>query len=272
MGEAHQDWRMNAMEKHSVVGVIPAAGKGSRLWLLPGSKELLPIGSGTIHVNGVERSYPKVVSQYLIDSMVSAGVKNIYFILSEGKWDIARYYRSGNRLGIDIAYLHVDHLWGMPYTINQVHPWIKSATIVFGMPDTIFKPRDAFKTLLDRLDETNADLILGLFPTNQPSRFGMVQTDDQDYVHVCIDKPSKTDLNYMWGIACWNYHFSSYLNNEMTSIQGNPEKEIVLGDYFQKAVDDGLKIIGHKFEKGEYIDVGTHEDIQKAIQFTRNMA
>ena len=50
-------------------GIIPAAGRGSRIQPLAFSKELLPVGSRT--EDGVER--PCAVSEYLVERMILGG-------------------------------------------------------------------------------------------------------------------------------------------------------------------------------------------------------
>src|SRR4051812_49462202 len=65
-------------------GIIPAAGRGSRIQPLAFSKELLPVGSR--HEDGRER--PCAVSEYLLERMVTAGVDKVCFVISPGKSDI----------------------------------------------------------------------------------------------------------------------------------------------------------------------------------------
>ncbi|MBE7220674.1 MAG: nucleotidyltransferase family protein, partial [Caulobacteraceae bacterium] len=65
-------------------GIVPAAGRGSRIQPLAFSKELLPVGSRLDA--GVER--PCAVSEYLLDRMVAAGATKICFVISPGKSDI----------------------------------------------------------------------------------------------------------------------------------------------------------------------------------------
>ncbi|GAB4500576.1 MAG: sugar phosphate nucleotidyltransferase [Anaerolineales bacterium] len=252
--------------KH-LIGIIPAAGKGTRVAPLPGAKELFPIGFGEIDSHGQKRKYPKVVSQYLIDQMTVAGVEHIYMVISEDKADILRYYGSGKRFGARLAYLVVDELIGMPYTLNAAYPLVKDATVFFGMPDTIFQPANAFSLLLEQHQTTQADLTLGLFPTNQPWRFGMVEYDADHRLLACVDKPAHSDLKFMWGNACWGPQFSAFLNDEIetTLSKGTAGREIVLGDYFSKAVNAGLNVRVHPFHQGEYIDIGSPEDLVRAV-------
>jgi glucose-1-phosphate thymidylyltransferase len=251
-----------------VVGIIPAAGKGTRISPLPGSKELFPVGFGEIEVEGKLRRYPKVVSQYLVDQMVAAGVEQIYMIISDGKWDIPHYYGSGKRFGANIVYLLVDEMVGMPYTINVAFPLLKDDTVLFGMPDTIFKPENSLLSLLAHHEQYKADLTLGLFATDQPWRFGMVGYDDECRLTACVDKPRRSSLKFMWGNACWGPAFSRLLDNGIrASVSPKASKrEVVLGDYFSKAVEAGLDVRVHPFLDGEYVDIGSPKDLKWAVR------
>ena len=80
-------------------GIVPAAGRGTRIQPLAFSKELLPVGSR--RDEGVER--PCAVSEYLLDRMVAAGATKLCFVIAPGKSDILAYYgasvsRRGDRL------------------------------------------------------------------------------------------------------------------------------------------------------------------------------
>lgn len=251
-----------------LVGIIPAAGKGTRVAPLPGSKELFPVGFGEIEMEGKKRHYPKVVSQYLVDQMVTADAEQIYMVISDGKWDILRYYGSGKRFGAHLVYLMVDEMIGMPYTINTAFPLVKDATVLFGMPDTIFRPDDALRLLLARHERHKADLTLGLFATDQPWRFGMVGYDDEYRLTACIDKPARTHFNFMWGNACWGPAFSKLLNDGIqAALSGELNKrEIVLGDYFWKAVEAGLNVRVYPFDQGEFVDIGSPKDLVWAVR------
>ena len=72
-------------------GIVPAAGRGSRIQPLAFSKELLPVGSRL--ETGVER--PCAVSEYLLERMVAGGATKICFVISPGKSDILAYYGGG---------------------------------------------------------------------------------------------------------------------------------------------------------------------------------
>ncbi|RUW23637.1 nucleotidyltransferase family protein, partial [Mesorhizobium sp. M1A.F.Ca.IN.020.06.1.1] len=74
-----------------MLGIVPAAGRGSRIQPLGFSKELLPVGS---RMDG-QTERPCAVSEYLVRRMVRNGVDRICFIIGSGKSDILEYYAAG---------------------------------------------------------------------------------------------------------------------------------------------------------------------------------
>src|SRR3981189_2787781 len=114
-------------------GIIPAAGRGSRIQPLAFSKELLPVGSRT--EEGVER--PCAVSEYLVERLILGGANKICFVISPGKPAILGNFgdRDG---GADIAYVVQPNaeglcnaIFGASCVIGDIEP------VLVGLPDTI---------------------------------------------------------------------------------------------------------------------------------------
>ncbi len=249
-----------------VVGLIPAAGMATRLAPLPGSKEMLPIGFKSREREGRRRPCPKPVSEYLIERMCQGGAQRIYVVLSNAKWDMIRYYADGSSLGVHMAYIYLERSPSMPYTLNAAFPWLvgHDATVLFGMPDTLFWPSDAYSQLLATHRERGADLTLGVFPTDQPERLSVVEMDNAGCVLSVTDKPAHPRFNNTWGIACWGPRFSELLNASLAGLSA--EHEVVLADVFQAALERGMRVHARYFEQGEYIDIGVEEDLYDAVR------
>ena len=127
------------------VGIVPAAGSGTRIQPLAFSKELLPVGSR--RENGTER--PRAVSEYLVERMTRAGADRICFVISPTKSDILRYY--GSRFGpAHMVYAVQQEPRGLCDAIFRAIPLIApSETVVIGLPDTIWFPEDGLRVLPD---------------------------------------------------------------------------------------------------------------------------
>lgn len=248
--------------------IIPAAGKGSRL-SLPYSKELLKIGFE--EAGGTNRK-PKVISSYLIDHFLQAGVCDIHVVLREGKTDIIDYYKSGNEWGADISYHLTEIDKGVPFTIDQAYPFYKNKNILFGFPDILFQPGDAYFQLMNFLAmNVEADIVLGLFPVNEQHKWDTVILKGNNRIGKIRVKENYDDkAGYAWIIAAWRPVFSDFIRqkvNQLKTLQENLSKEIYIGQVIQFAIDDGLKVFGLPFQKGTCLDVGTPEGHLLANRF-----
>ncbi len=250
---------------NNIVGLIPAAGKGTRLAPFPCPKELFPVGYQDYEVKGKIERRPKVVSQYLFEEMVAAGAQRIFIVIGEDKHDILRYYGDGHRFGAQVCYLYQEELHGMPFALDLAYPWLRGETVIFGMPDTIVEPKDAFVQMLDHHRATGADLTLGLFPTEAPWKLCPVETDERGRVTYLVDKPPQTHLRNTWGICCWGSRFTELMHQYLldTPYTG---KEIVLADVFNEALRRGWNVQGLHFAGGHYLDIGTAEELDTALR------
>lgn len=249
----------------TLVGIIPAGGRGSRLAPYPGPKELIPVGWQPYAANGEVHRRPKVVSQYVVEGMALAGTTQILMIVGEHKYDLLRYYASGERFGLSVSYLFQEGALGMVHAIDLAYPWVRDARILFGMPDTILHPATAFSRLLAHHQGRAADLTLGLFSTTRPEKFGMVAVDPTGRVTFHEDKPRRTTLQLMWGCAIWEPVFSELIHAmRCRADPGAQASELVLGRVIDEALAQGLHVAGYHFADGFYVDIGTYDELLEA--------
>ena len=263
------------MPKKEIVGLIPAAGIAQRISPLPCSKELLPVGFHQPEANCDTR--PKVVSHYLLESMHLAEISKVYIILRRGKWDIPAYFGDGKIVNLSIAYLMMDLPFGVPYTLDQAYPFVKDDTIVFGFPDIIFQPEDAFIKLLAKLEETHADIVLGLFSSTHPHNEDMVDFNNDGTIRSIEIRPESTNLQYTWIIAVWTPSFTRFMHNHIKELKGallndknddsgKKPQELFLGSIFQAAIRQNMPVGTVLFNKNSYIDIGTPDNLIKINQ------
>lgn len=263
-------------ESHrKIIGLLPAGGKATRLAPLPFSKELYPIGFQRLD-NG--RSLrPKPVCIYLLEKMRLAGITEAYVVLRDGKWDIPTYLGAGKMLDMHLAYLIMRLPFGVPYTLDQAYPFVQDVIVAFGFPDIIFQPEDAFERLLIRQANTNADIILGLFPVDQPQKWDMVDLNNNGRIRNILIKPIQTELCYTWIIAVWTPVFSYFMHEHLKKIQepkeqitiGNnvsEQRELFMSEVIQHAIDNDLQVEAVIFPDDSCLDIGTPEDLVKAVR------
>ncbi len=283
IGENGTTLTMCNSSPHRRIGLLPAGGIGSRIAPLPMSKELYPLGFRQ-SPNGVRS---KVVGHYLLDRMRLAAIEQAFLILRPGKWDIPDYFGDGAWVNMHLAYLTVHTDAGVPYTLDQAYPFVQDAMIALGFPDILIEPTDAFVRLFDRQSRTQADVVLGLFPTDNPQKVGVVEFDETGQVFNIIEKSPTTTLRWMWAIAIWSPRFTEFLHlyiknrdqglldparspNTPLAPPAAPEvkrPELPIGDVIQAAIESGdLRVEAECFPDGSYLDIGTPDDLQKAVQ------
>lgn len=253
------------------IGLLPAGGKAARLGPLPCSKEIFPIGF--TKVGPKEKMQASVAATGLLESMHLARAEVAYFILRKGKWDIPAYYGHGGQLKMHLAYLMMDQPYGAPYTLDQAYPFIQNATILFGFPDILFHPKDAFVRLLDRQSETGTDIVLGGFKAENPSKMDMLVVDGRGRVRDIVIKPDRTNLTHSWILAVWTARFSRYLHDYVADHRrtrskcnvGSNDSELFVGDVIRAAIKESWTVETVFFDHGAYVDVGTPEDMINAM-------
>jgi glucose-1-phosphate thymidylyltransferase len=249
-----------------VIGMIPAAGQAARLAPLPFSKELFPIGLGQV---GTEKhTRPKPACIYLLEKFRWAGINKAFIILRSGKWDIPAYLGDGTLVDMHLAYLMMGLPHGAPYSVDQAYPYVKNATIALGFPDILFSSTDVYSHLLEKLFNSKADVVLGVFPADRSDKVDMVDMNQQGGVKNIVIKPSHTTLRYTWGTAVWSPIFTEFLHSYLANrSHGSSElSELHIGDVILAAIETGLQVEALQVSEKPFIDVGTPDDLVRAIQ------
>jgi glucose-1-phosphate thymidylyltransferase len=236
------------------IGLVPAAGKGLRLGL-PYPKELYPI---------IRNNRYKPVSQFIVDQMITAGVKHIVFVVNETKHQLIGYFGSGARFSCHFTYVvqeqPVSNLTstspGLSHALDAAYHLTQGKLVFFGMPDTIIQPGNVFIQALSYLDLY--EVVLCLLPTQTPEKFGMVKTTADGRAIEIVDKPSQSDLTKMWGCILWKPAFTEYLHKQV-AIDQNCDFAHVMNS----AIREGMPFGSASFEAGNYIDLGTYDEIQE---------
>jgi glucose-1-phosphate thymidylyltransferase len=161
-----------------------------------------------------------------------------------------------------IAYTVLEHSPHVPYTVASALPWARGRIVALGFPDILFRPEDAFASVLERLRSSDAELVLGLFPTERSEKADMVELDAAGRPRRLVIKQPGTALRYTWSMAVWRPAFSTWLAQWVEHAPAG--REVHFGEAIQAAIDAGRAVAAHVFEDGDYLDVGTPEDLERA--------
>lgn len=247
-----------------VIGLVPAAGAARRLGRLPCSKEILPVGvRSTPH-----GPRPRVICERLFEGFRRAGIVKSLVVLRRDKWDVAAHLGDGRELGLHLAYLAIDTTAGVPETLDRAFPFVEDFDVAVGFPDTWFAPGDVYVHLLQRLRRASKrpHVVLGCVPGERSEKTDMVDVDEDGKVRRIVVKEKDTGLRYAWFVAVWTPLFSAYLHEYLADPPaGRAPGEIYPGHVFQAAIDDGVRVEAVTFPDGHFLDVGTPEDLARAL-------
>ncbi|OLE10904.1 MAG: nucleotidyltransferase [Acidobacteria bacterium 13_1_20CM_4_56_7] len=239
-------------------GIIPAAGRGTRIQPLAFSKELLPVG--TRHDGGTER--PRAVTEYLLERMTSARVNRICFVISAEKTDIVRYF--GARIAeVPICYTVQQNPHGLCDALFSALPFVAPEDeILVGLPDTIWFPVEGFELLPD------GQFSFLLFPVARPELFDSVVTDHQGIVEEIQVKCQNAASEWIWGaFKLTGRHFAEL---HQLWVERDRSDEY-LGTLVNAYLARGGSAIGVK--RGDvYVDVGTLNGYREASRVLSHQA
>jgi glucose-1-phosphate thymidylyltransferase len=237
-------------------GIIPAAGRGSRIQPLAFSKELLPVGSR--QEGDAER--PLAVSEHLIERMLLAGVDKLCIVISPGKSDILEYY-GGSIGGAEICYVVQERPAGLCDALFRAVPFIaESETVCVGLPDTIWFPSDG----LARLGPEELSFLL--FPVEQPQLFDAVDfapeaTAEQLHnVREIEVKASAPRSHWVWGA----FKVSGRVLRQLQELWRRPGRK---DEYWGTLINAYLAQGGRAWAApigAAYVDVGTLHGLRAA--------
>jgi len=231
-------------------GVVPAAGRGSRIQPLAFSKELLPVGSRA--EDGTAR--PCAVSEYLLERLILGGADKICFVIAPGKSDILEYF--GDHYGnAQLAYVVQPKALGLCDAVFRAATVVgNQEAVLVGLPDTIWFPRPALSALPD------VDLSFLLFPVEHPEFFDAVVLDGASVKEIQVKKVDAAS-NWIWGA----FKMSSAGFRDLHLLwQQRQRRDEYFGTLVNSYLAAGGKAVGVKAGHA-YVDVGTIDGYRQAI-------
>jgi NDP-sugar pyrophosphorylase family protein len=117
-------------ERQKLIGVILAAGKGSRIQPLNlyMPKPLLPVCN-------------KPIIQYQLEDMRNIGVQDVIIVVGHLKEEIISYFGDGSALGLRIRYIEQRETLGIAHAVAQLENEVNSPFILF-LGDIFLVPKN----------------------------------------------------------------------------------------------------------------------------------
>ncbi len=233
------------------IGLIPAAGKGTRLGL-PFSKELYPVP--------LRGEYFPIILNNII-SLKKIGINEIVIIINAQKNDILKFLGNGSRWDVKIDYVIQEDAVSLPDALSQAWNLIEGKIVYFLMADTLIEPDDFLSKFEEQLDDS-FEISLGCFNTNNPEKFATLSMEN-GIVNSCEEKNKYSTNNIMWGFWRWKPDFTPKLINAVKN-HFELEREQTLSEIITDQIESG-KVQGILLSQYKYWDFGTHDEIMQFL-------
>ncbi len=244
------------------VGFLPAAGRGVRFGSSGYAKELFPLlfETGSDDKGALE---PRPISELALRAIRNAGAERCVTVVSPEKLEVVRVLGASQN-GMSLAYVVQPEPRGIPHALAHARPWLEGEDVVFAMPDTIFLPTDALARVHEERVAAGADVVLGVFPTDEPERLGPVEIGADGKIVRIEDKPQNPKNANTWGLASWSPRFTSFCC-DWALAHDRDAKESAIGYAFEAARVAGLDVRARFFESGRFLDIGTPHGLREAL-------
>jgi len=228
-------------------GILLHGGHGTRLRPLThtGPKQLLPIAN-------------KPMSEYCIESMKSAGVKEIAIIIGGiGSQKVKEYYGNGDKFGVKITYVSQDFPRGIAHAISLCEDFIANEKFLVFLGDNIIQK--SINEIGIEFQKSNAAATILLCEVDNPSRFGIADVKDGEIKKI-IEKPKNPPTNLaVTGI----YFLTPVIFDIIKRLKPSWRNELEITDALDMLLNEKY-LITYKMITDYWKDTGTPEDIINA--------
>lgn len=229
-------------------GVLLAGGTGSRLrpitYTMP--KQMIQIAN-------------RPVLEYALADIREAGIKEVAIVLGEtGREEIKDYFGDGSEFGVDITYIYQGRPLGLGHAVGCARDFVGDEPFVVYLGDDLVQ-----NSIAEFVDDFDGDEYAGAIAVqrvDEPSRYGIVNTDSEGDIIGVIEKPNEPPTN-LAGVGI--FILTPSIFDKIELIEPSWRNEIELSDAEQRLLDEGKKFDAYEID-GWWRDVGTPEDVLDA--------
>lgn len=225
-------------------GIILHGGHGTRLRPLThtGPKQLLPIAN-------------KPMSQFCLESMMDAGVKEIAIIIGgNGSQKVKEYYGNGEKFGVKITYVEQDYPRGIAHAIRLCKDFVNNEKFLVFLGDNIIQKSIAEYSI--SFEKSDAAALILLCKVDNPSRFGIAEVKDGQILRI-MEKPKDPPSNLaVTGI----YFLTPKIFDVIDRLKPSWRNEYEITDALHMLLKENNKII-YNIITDYWKDTGTPDDI-----------
>lgn len=261
--------------------IIPAAGRGTRLWPLTAAvpKELLPLG-------------PKPVLQWIAEEVAGAGARQLVIVNSPDKPELERLFQArppsgtegppafaagwpdGSFAAIPVQFAVQAQPRGLGHAVHCGRELVRpGASLLIALGDCVFGPaadENLSLRLLEIFERERAEGVIAFEEVSpqQVSRYGIASPASRDNPFVLrdvIEKPSLQDAPSRLAIAA-RYVFSPAIFEFLGRLQPGQGGELQLTDAIRQLIRSGGKVCGFQSTRVRRFDIGNYASYLDAFR------
>jgi len=247
------------MKEIEFVGLVPAAGEGTRMYPFSRAvpKEMYPI-------------LGKPVIEHCIENLKEGGINRIFMIVGHQKGALMDYVGDGSFYGVKVAYIYQLKRRGLGHAILQAERWIKEPFVTL-LGDSFIKPKKEIQTMMELHMEKRPIATVLLFKVNTPVGYGIAKfkslENSSGPIEKLIEKPSLKEaeefkINDEYYALCGAYVFEPRIFDFIKRTKPDKKREVQITDGIQLALEEGETVQG-VILKGKYLDIGKWKTIFK---------
>ena len=247
-----------------MLGVVPAAGKGTRLRpvtdFIP--KELMMYGD--MPILGHILNTMNKISQ----------INRVAIVIGHKKGTIIDYVKDGSEFNLEIDYIYQKEPKGLGHAIYTTKDRVKEEDIFILLGDTIIDPVEDVIDMVNWHEKNKPFATIMVEEISNPERFGVIKVSKEDNKIIDLyEKPEEEKIKKEYEVrpGRWYAIVGAYIINKgiydyLAITPPGKKNEIQLTDALKLALEDG-KDIRYYILNGRRIDIGTMESYLEAQEY-----